>query len=289
MADWIITASDSGYYHLLSDLLASLDWATGGDCPPVGVMDLGLEPWQRTALERRGVTLVTPDWPAGLPNLEGQKRTYLAQIARPWLPELFPKAQRLIWLDADCWVQDAQVLGWLLQSCEHGRLAVAAELHPSYWKHYTHSGLHAKWGVYDRFFGTAEAELTGFTPAINVGVFALRADAPHWQPWRDTMKRVLAVEPVFCAEQLALDHVVMSQGLPSCWLPARANWVCHLARPFWSHGQGRLLEPTPPYDPLWVVHLVMRTKAMELELPAIDGPPVTTALTFPAVRGLTGG
>lgn len=285
----VVTAADAGYYPLLDGLLGSLDRCCGSARPPLAVLDLGLTPEQQASLAARDVRLVEPAMPDALPNVDGTPRTYLAQLCRPYLPDLFPDADVLIWLDADIWVQDGQLLHWLQAGAAAGDLVIAPELHTSYWRHYTHSGQYAKYVFYEKYFGGADAELHGFTPTLNVGVFALHRAAPHWQVWQRTMKRVLRHEAVFCAEQLALDHAVLTQNLACRWLPAVANWMCHQARPLWSHQQRLFLEPQVPHRPLWALHLVMSTKAMGLEIQAIDGPPITTRLTFDAVRGLLDG
>ncbi|MBF0333957.1 MAG: hypothetical protein HQL40_09990 [Alphaproteobacteria bacterium] len=284
----LVTASDSGYFALLEDWLASLAAVPEGERPDIGVLDLGLLDDQRRALVAAGVQVVTPDWDVDFPDRASKPRTYLAQLARPFLPKYFPAHEVILWIDADCWVQEPVALFWLASAAASGRLVIAQELHSAYWRNYKRSGIYGKYFFYDRFFGAKEAEEFGFTPSLNVGVLALRADAPHWKPWQETLSRILAQESTFYAEQLALDHAVYTGGLPATWLPARANWLCHLATPWYCPQRRRFVEPTPPFDPLWVLHLTMATKDMAFNVPSTFGGEVRTGLRHRQVGALLG-
>ena len=283
----LVTGADSGYFALLEDWLASL--ARCDDRPDLGVLDLGLTGEQRHWLVGQGVLVVEPGWDVDFPDRAGKPRTYLAQLARPFLPKYFPAHQVIAWIDADCWVQDPQALFWLLHATGGGRLAIAHELHSAYGRNYRRDGQYGKYGFFQKFFGDADAERLGFTPSLNVGVLALHRDAGHWQAWREVLQRVLDQEGTFYAEQLALDYAVYDRGLPATWLPARANWLCHQALPLFCPQRNRFVEPTPPFEPLWVLHLTMATKDMGFDLSTTLGTRLRTGLRYRQVAGLLRG
>ncbi|MBL8672234.1 MAG: hypothetical protein JNK11_16360 [Alphaproteobacteria bacterium] len=286
MAGLLATAADAGYFDLLEDMHASLAAAAPGHGLALGVLDLGLTSEQRQLLEARGVAVVAPDWPLDFPGRARMPRTYLAQLARPYLPRWFPGHSPLVWIDADCWLQDGQVLQWLRLGSAGGRLAIAQELDRAYGRHYDVHELWGKHAVFRKHFGEAAAQRWGLAPSLNVGLFALEAGAPHWAAWAEDMARILAVDTPGWAEQAALDHAVLSRGLPVTWLPARANWVCHHGLPAYCPARRRFVEPLPPFDPLWVLHLTLEVKRREVPVMRLDGQRLTTSLRWSAVRGL---
>ncbi|MBY0431245.1 MAG: hypothetical protein K2Q10_08610, partial [Rhodospirillales bacterium] len=111
-------------------------------------------------------------------------------------------------------------------------------------------------------------------------VLALHRDAPHWRVWQEILKVILDREATFYAEQLALDFAVYQHRLPAAWLPARGNWLCHQAVPLYCPQRRRFIEPTPPYDPLWVLHLTMATKEMSFDLRTPFGTSLRTGLRY---------
>ena len=60
---------------------------------------------------------------------------------------------------------------------------------------------------------------------LNCGVFALHADAPHWEAWRRLIAQVLQRTRFFYAEQIALNYGVFAERLPVELLPAYCNWL----------------------------------------------------------------
>ena len=172
-----------------------------------------------------------PDWGFSSHNLDAKPETFKALTARAWLPEYFAQEQ-LIWIDADIWLQSRDAIDWALAGLHHKPFAIAQELHPAYQRHYRmDEHLWQIWAGLRSFSGGNIAEQIGFTPSINDGLFAARRDAPHWQDWRHILARVLEKEASPSCEQVSLDFAIRSRGLPTCWLPAHANWVTHQALP----------------------------------------------------------
>jgi hypothetical protein len=97
-------------------------------------------------------------------------------------------------------------------------------------------------------------------PLLNNGAFALRADAPHWQAWADTLGAALQRSRNELIDMTTLNHVVYVQGLPAHYLPAWSNWICHHAPPRRDPVSGALTEPYLPYQRLGIVHLTLWMK-----------------------------
>jgi len=289
----IISAADSGFFSLLQGLLASLQRFVnhGKSLPQLGILDLGLTPEERRWLgERHQAVIIEPEWDFDFADRDTRSPTFKAQTARPFLPRYFPGFDLYIWMDADLWLQEYAVLEWLVRGSRNRRLAITQELHSAYKRHYDNREIMGKYAFFNDFFNPQTAETYGLTPSLNVGVFALPAAAPHWEAWRRVMRHVLSVESSFYSEQVSLDFAVYSRRLPVTWLPARANWLCHQARPAWDPQSQKLVDPCPPHHPLWVVHLTMATKEMGflLEIIASAGQPgvIETRLDFFSIQKL---
>ncbi len=282
----VVSAADAGFFYLLQGLIESLLTLNENDCPQLGVLDLGLAPDHLTWLKERKVITVTPEWDFEFADRDTKDRRFMAQTARPFLTKYFPDYDILIWMDADTWIQERDALGWLQYIAAQNRLAICQEMHRAYKRHYQNQEIFGKYAIFKDFFGPEAAETYGFMPSINVGVFALSSQAPHWQAWRQVMTQALHVESSFFAEQTSLDYAIYKDNLPVSWLPARGNWLCHQALPKFCPRQKRLVEPSPPYDPLWVVHLTMATKNTAIELKTTQGKTLTSKLNFQHMRQL---
>jgi hypothetical protein len=88
----------------------------------------------------------------------------------------------------------------------------------------------------------------------------MRAEAPHWQAWGDTLATALKQTTSSLVEQAAINHVVYRQKLPAAFLPSWCNWICHHAAPRRDPENGVLTEPLLPYQRLGIVHRTMWTK-----------------------------
>ena len=259
----VVSAADSGYFPFLRDLIESLQSVMGEDTPDLGVFDLGLTVEQREWLTFSGAELVRPGWGFSSKNLESKPETFKALTARAWLPEYFSQ-ERLIWIDADIWLQNRDAVDWALAGLGHKPFAVAQELHPAYQRHYRMDEIFGKYGWFARFFGGAIAEQIGLTPSVNAGLFAAKRDAPHWREWRHILARVLEKEASPSCEQVSLDFAIHSRGLPTCWLPAHANWITHQALPIWD--DGKLVDPIAPHGVISALHLTLGMKNKKVKI-----------------------
>ena len=111
------------------------------------------------------------------------------------------------------------------------------------------------------YFGSAAADQFPWENYFNSGVFALRADAPHWACWADAYATGLKnAEGVLCCDQTALTYAIWKARLPANPVPALCNWLCHLALPVFDQARRRFCEPTAPGNIIGVLHLAGQTK-----------------------------
>ena len=64
---------------------------------------------------------------------------------------------------------------------------------------------------------------------------------------------------------------VRRERVPAAWLPASCNWLCHFALPRLSFDGKTYVEPSPPFQPLGVLHLTANAKAERVTLVDLAG------------------
>lgn len=277
----IATAGDGAYFPLLQGLIRSIRAFPQGAGVPISVLDLGLGTEQRRWLTGEGARLVLPGWdhPFDRPMPEYFK----AMVSRPHLPRHVPDAATILWLDADCWVQDWSAIELLLAGAAATGFAIVPELDRAYTPFYDGAPyanhLH-DW--YKACFDEDTARRLFAYPLLNCGVFAARRDAPHWALWARLLADSLRRTVLFVSEQVALNLALRTGGLPFSQLPARCNWICFRATPFSSADGRLLLEPELPHAPLGILHLAgypLPRKQDPRTLSTPDGGTVTRPLS----------
>jgi hypothetical protein len=120
-------------------------------------------------------------------------------------------------------------------------------------------------------FDTATADELARYPLINSGVFAMRAGAPHWQAWADTLEAALQQTTSSPVEQAAINYVVYRQKLPAAFPWSWCNWICHHAAPRRDPASGRLTEPLLPYQRRGIAHRRCGLRRNTGDLHRVDG------------------
>ena len=267
----IVTAGDDAYLPLLQGLVRSIRGCPQGADVPVVVLDVGLGPAARDWLGAQGVRCVVPGWDhqPDRPVPDYMK----AMLARPHLPRHVPDADLILWLDADCWVQDWSAVELLLRGAKTTGFAIVPELDRSYTPLYngTPYTLHLQdW--YTACFDAATARHLCAYPLLNCGVFAAQRDAPHWELWGRLLAESLRRTILFVSEQVALNVALRTGGLPFSQLPATCNWICFRAPPLCSDDGRLLLDPQLPHAPLGIVHLAGYHQARKMDLHSLSTP-----------------
>ena len=297
----IVTAGDAGYFGLLTDLLASLRRGLGGGLYPLSILDIGFTEAQRENLKREyGATIAPLGWDLPYPPRSHPPNSFKVLAGRPHLPRHFPGYDIYLWIDADCWVQDAGVLELFIRGATRGNLAIVPEIDRGYWT------IHKRpkfWGQNQKAFawafGLREGYRYGRNAILNAGVFALKGDAPHWRLWSDNYARALKrfrLGPrayrgnisFFLSDQTSLNRAVFVQGAPATLLPAYCNWFCGKGTPIFDARKNLVVEPHEPHRPLGIVHLAgegMKERVWTLK--TLQGGTVETRLTSAAVQALT--
>jgi hypothetical protein len=258
----IVSGADSGYFDLLQGCVRSIRDKPEGRAIALGILDVGLAESERRWLEQQGAKIVAPGWDLDFPERESTPPYKQAQYGRPFIPRHFPGHDLYLWIDADAWVQDWAAIDLFLRAAADNAIALVPEIDRSY-RNFFHAWeeFHGVIGEgYRAVFDEPLAARLARQPLLNNGVFALAADAPHWQAWAETLGQALQRSRNQLVDMTSLNHVIYEQKLPAHFLPAWCNWVAHHAEPRRDPAHGYLSEPYLPHQKLGIVHLTLWMK-----------------------------
>lgn len=267
----VVTASDTGYFRWACDLLTSVRIAEPEI--PFGVMDVGLDDHQIEWFKKQGAEVVPAKWEFNCQMPSGLPRTHLAMLSRPFLPNYFEDYSKILYIDADAWVQIPTAIAELAEASEGVDVALIPELDTAYFQLYQpHTPLR-------NMHRSAYVSVYGCSPpppadgaVLNSGVLAAGRDSNMWKAWRDVLSEkvidrlqrkgengwpLLSERSLenFFLEQNALNFGCYSGKYSMRPMSAVYNWVCGHAMPLYDPGTGLLTVPVPPYEPIRIVHM----------------------------------
>lgn len=280
----IVSASNADYFPLLTGMLSSVLNHARRDGFDIGIFDVGLTPHQRIALEQKQILLVKPDWSYDVQLFATAPPDFFkALTARPHLARYFPGYDIYVWLDADCWVQDWNTIRLYVECASALGFVVTPECDRSYAPHYSsNSVLEYAYRCFRQCVDDSQSQWLSHFPMINAGVFAARADAPHFPAWSRVLGDAMRGRSVhdFFLEQTSLNIVIRTLGLSTAMLPARHNWMCNRALPFSSADGNLFLEAQAPFEPLGILHLTGNTKDRDWPIHTLSGQTQRRSLRF---------
>ena len=252
----IATASNDLYFASLQHLLRSLDGIGRLGDFSIQVLDVGLSAAQRAQLSQAGHVLLNPGWDVDVSPWKGVPEWFKAMTARPFLPNYVHNADVIVWIDADIWVQDQDMLYDFVRAAQGGEFAVCLEMDRCYDNVFMRN---ASREIYhdnlSRYYGTETANRLIHLPLMNCGAFAMQPDHPLCALWQSTITGAIKKYCSNFLEQTALNMSVYSNNIAPHFLPARYNWMtCH-AIPLLDEQTGQFVEPGLPHDKIGLMHL----------------------------------
>lgn len=258
----IVTGGDANYFQLISELVASLRSLERGRTCPICIIDAGLTDEHVAALKAQDCIIHKPEWEYDLADLRLRGRTYLkANIGKAFLPSYFPGFETLVWVDADAWIQDFSAIDLMVKGAARGAMAVVPQT-----GRYRDTELRLDW-LFGRFARIRSinyknalraglprkiSRAIAIKPTLNAGVYALRADAPHWEAMRRWQGNILKRGRIFTSDQLAMALAVYIDGLPVELMP---EWCNYMGPWKFDKSTGKFVEFYLPNQTLGVVHL----------------------------------
>ena len=292
----IISLADSNYFLLLNELIDSIKRFKESKEIEIWILDAGLEDKQKEKKKKKVDFIESADWDIKVPEAKVKGKEWLkSQVSRAFLPKYFPGYEKYIWIDADAWVNSWYPIKLLLKGCENNKLSIVSSADRAYGR-----VLRAEW-VFRSFariksqnykhakssgFSETIARQVALKPHLNIGVFALQANSPHWEIWQKNLKKALSSGKVWGSEQIAMNITIYSDGLDVEILPAYCNWTLIEALKF-DKIRNTLVEPYLPNHEIGIVHFagknndqIRNNKNFVSKIETLDGDIIDKKLRF---------
>jgi hypothetical protein len=292
----IISLADSNYFELINELVDSIKSFKQSENIAICIMDAGLKEEQVEILKKKVDSVKKAEWDIEVSSSKIKDKEWLkSQVSRAFLPKYFPGYEKYLWIDADAWVNSWYAIELYLKGCENKKLAIATSADRAYGR-----VLRADW-----IFGSLakiksqnykHAKSSGFSekiarqvalkPHLNIGVFALEANAPHWEVWQKNLKKALSSGKIWGSEQIAMNITIYTDNLPVEILPAYCNWTSIELLKF-DKDKKTLVEPYLPNHEIGIVHFagknndhIRNNKEFNSKINTVDGDTILKKLRF---------
>ena len=292
----IISLADSNYYELLDELVDSIKRFKESENTAICILDAGLSEEQKKQLSQKVEEIKSAEWDIDVPDFKVKGKEWLkSQVSRAFLPKYFPGYKKYLWIDADAWVNSWSAIELYLEGCENNKLSIATSADRAYGR-----VLRAEW-VFGSFARVKSqnykhAKSSGFSekiarevalkPHLNIGVFALEANASHWKVWQKNLREALKSGKIWGSEQIAMNITIYHDRLDVEILPAYCNWTLIEALKF-DKEKNTLVEPYLPNHKIGIVHFagknndqIRNNKNFFSKVKTIDGNLIEMKLRF---------
>ena len=292
----IISLADSNYFELLKELIESIKRFEQSKDIAICILDAGLSSDQKNYLSNEVDEIKEAKWDIEVSKIKVRGKDWLkSQVSRAFIPKYFPGYKKYLWIDADAWVNSWESIDLYFKGCENKKLAIATSADRSYGR-----VLRADW----IFGGLARiksqnykhAKSSGFSekisrevalkPHLNIGLFSLEADAPHWEVWQKNLRKALSSGKIWGSEQIAMNITIYSDNLEVEILPAYCNWT-HIDAIKFDKQNGTFVEPYLPNHEIGIIHLagknndnIRNDKNYISKIKTLDGDIIEKSLRF---------
>ena len=292
----IVSLADSNYFELLNELIDSIKRFDESKNVAICILDAGLTEDQKLKLSQKVDDIKSAEWDIKVSAFKVKGKEWLkSQVSRAFLPKYFPGYEKYLWIDADAWVNKWEALDLYFKGSNANKLAISTSADRSYgrvlradWligsiaKVKSQNYKHAK----SSGFSETVARKIALMPHLNIGVFCLNADAPHWVVWQKNLKQALSSGKIFGSEQVAMNIAIYVDDLEIEILPAYCNWT-HIYRLKFDTVNNTLVEPYLPNHEIGIVHLAGKTsdvvrfnKNHLSEIKTLEGKIIKKSLRF---------
>ena len=292
----IVSLADSNYFELLNELIDSIKRFDESKNVAICILDAGLTEDQKLKLSQKVDDIKSAEWDIKVSAFKVKGKEWLkSQVSRAFLPKYFPGYEKYLWIDADAWVNKWEALDLYFRGSNANKLAISTSADRSYgrvlradWligsiaKVKSQNYKHAK----SSGFSETVARKIALMPHLNIGVFCLNADAPHWVVWQKNLKQALSSGKIFGSEQVAMNIAIYVDDLEIEILPAYCNWT-HIYRLKFDTVNNTLVEPYLPNHEIGIIHLAGKTsdvvrfnKNHLSEIKTLEGKIIKKSLRF---------
>ena len=264
----IVSLADSKYFELLNELVDSILRFKESREVKICILDAGLDTNQIKILENKVHKIVKAEWDIEVPEYKVRGREWLkSQVSRAFLPDYFPGFEKYLWIDADACVNDWNCLEMYFKGSDNNTLSISSSADRSYGR-----VLRADWIFSNIAFVRSQnykhARSSGFSnkiarevalkPHLNIGVFCLEKNSPHWEVWQKNLKEALKKGRIFGSEQIAMNITIYCDNMKVEILPAYCNWFL-IENLKYDQTNSTFVEPYLPNHKIGIMHLAGKT------------------------------
>ena len=292
----IVSLADANYFELINELIDSIQRFEKSKETAVCVLDAGLTEDQKSILSKKVDEIKSAEWDIKVPSFKVMGKEWLkSQVSRAFLPKYFPGYRKYLWIDADAWVNKWETIELYFKGSDNNKLAISTSADRSYGR-----VLRAEWLIRSiaviKSQNYKHAKSSGFSediarkvalmPHLNIGVFCLNFDAPHWEVWQKNLKKALNSGKIFGSEQVAMNITIYVDNLEIEILPAYCNWTLTNKIKFDTE-KNSLVEFYLPNHEIGIMHLAGKTsdhirynKNYLSDIQTLDGKIIKKSLRF---------
>ena len=292
----IVSLADSNYFELINELIDSIQRFEKSKETAVCVLDAGLTEDQKSILSKKVDEIKSAEWDIKVPSFKVMGKEWLkSQVSRAFLPKYFPGYRKYLWIDADAWVNKWETIELYFKGSDNNKLAISTSADRSYGR-----VLRAEWLIRSiaviKSQNYKHAKSSGFSediarkvalmPHLNIGVFCLNFDAPHWEVWQKNLKKALNSGKIFGSEQVAMNVTIYVDNLEIEILPAYCNWTL-INRIKFDTEKNSFVEFYLPNHEIGIIHLAGKTsdhirynKNYLSDIQTLDGKIIKKSLRF---------
>jgi lipopolysaccharide biosynthesis glycosyltransferase len=259
----IISLADANYFELVNELVDSIKSHKQSENVAICIMDAGLKSEQIKILDKKVDIIKKAEWDIEVSSSKVKNKEWLkSQVSRAFLPKYFPGYEKYLWIDADAWVNSWYAIELYFKGCEKKKLSIATSADRAYgrvlradWFFKSFARIKSQNYKHAKSSGFSEkiARRVALKPHLNIGVFALELDAPHWEVWQKNLKKALSSGKIWGSEQIAMNITIYNDNLAVEILPAYCNWTLIEALKF-DEKKNTLVEPYLPNHEIGIVH-----------------------------------
>ena len=292
----IVSLADANYFELINELIDSIQRFEKSKETAVCVLDAGLTEDQKSILSKKVDEIKSAEWDIKVPSFKVMGKEWLkSQVSRAFLPKYFPGYRKYLWIDADAWVNKWETIELYFKGSDNNKLAISTSADRSYGR-----VLRAEWLIRSiaviKSQNYKHAKSSGFSediarkvalmPHLNIGVFCLNFDAPHWEAWQKNLKKALSSGKIFGSEQVAMNVIIYVDNLEIEILPAYCNWTL-INRIKFDTEKNSFVEFYLPNHEIGIMHLAGKTsdhirynKNYLSDIQTLDGKIIKKSLRF---------
>ena len=260
----IVTMSDSNFFELLMELINSITSFKESQNIAICVLDAGLKNDELKLLNNKVDIVKKANWDIKVPNYKVIGKEWLkSQVSRAFLPNYFPGYEKYIWIDADAWINSWHAIELYIKGSDNNKLAISTSADRAYGRVLRVSWIFKSWARV-KSQNYKHAKLSGFSeeiarkialkPHLNIGVFCLNKDAPHWLIWQKNLEKALKHGKIFGSEQVAMNITIYNDEQEVEILPAYCNWTLLDGLKF-DIKRNTFVEPYLPNHEIEIMHL----------------------------------